>query len=222
MAGFLDKRERVVDMVLTSRGKLLLSQGNLNFVYWVVFDDEIDYTPFLYGTDQLSEPDLSALVLSQVESALVREATTGYREFDRSGSDHSNVFRPLFTMPQGQQVLPRMRVIEGDPESSTALSTKQTKVSEVQLLVDAAGNSVQSLGPFDRGYDHSEPEASSFELGYSQDGYPPEHRFEGFLVRVYDSGSEGFREIGQRHDLQNDSCYNDDMKIYGPGVATTS
>jgi hypothetical protein len=45
MAGFLDSQQRIIDMVLTSRGKLLLSNGELRFVYWAAFDDEVDYHP---------------------------------------------------------------------------------------------------------------------------------------------------------------------------------
>jgi hypothetical protein len=44
--------------------------------------------------------------------------------------------------------------------------------------------------------------------------YPvdPENQ-QGFLVRVYQSGTEGLVEVKDRRDSNNDVCYNNDMKI---------
>lgn len=219
MAGFLDKNTRIVDMVLTSHGRHLLAQGDLNFVYWAVFDDEVDYQPVLSTTGSLSTEQVESSIQTAIEDTLVREATTGYRNFNRSGSDFTNAFRPLFTMAQGQQVLPKMRVIQSPLSGSGAVVVKQQKITDLHIQKDEAGNTVQALGPFDRGFERFDSNSLPFEFSYAHDSFPTDHQYEGFLVRVFQSGTEGVFEVGHRHDLQNDSCYNDDLKIFQGGVA---
>ena len=43
--GYLDKQSRVIDVVLTERGRKLYSSGRLDFAYFGLFDDCIDYDP---------------------------------------------------------------------------------------------------------------------------------------------------------------------------------
>ena len=43
MAKFLNKKERVYDLKLTSYGKHLLSKGNMKPVYYAFFDSEVLY-----------------------------------------------------------------------------------------------------------------------------------------------------------------------------------
>lgn len=43
--GFLDKNSRVIDFILTERGKRLFAAGQLDFAYYALFDDGIDYDP---------------------------------------------------------------------------------------------------------------------------------------------------------------------------------
>lgn len=205
-------------MVLTGEGKFLLSNGDLQFVYWSVFDDEIDYDQSLMNTGSLSPDEISDAVIALAESTPLRECTTGYRRFNNSGSDNTNVFRPLFTMPQGQQVLPRVRVFEGDESEEISLVTKQQKIIDLHIQKDPSGNPLQVVGPFDRGYVRSDPSTKTFEMGYAADSYPPDHQHEGFLVRVYKSGTDGLQEVGQRHSLNNDLCYSNDLKIFAGGV----
>ena len=61
MAGFLDAKERVIDLVLTDQGKQLLLKGQLNFCYWIPFDDEVCYQPTVtvYGSASLAADDLA-------------------------------------------------------------------------------------------------------------------------------------------------------------------
>lgn len=58
MAGFLDSESQIIDMVLTGHGKKLLSHGQLRFVYWAAYDDEIMYDATKYviarGTGTIS------------------------------------------------------------------------------------------------------------------------------------------------------------------------
>lgn len=48
--GFLDRKSRVVDVVLTARGRRLFASGELDFAYYAFFDDGIDYDPWSTGT----------------------------------------------------------------------------------------------------------------------------------------------------------------------------
>jgi hypothetical protein len=43
--GYLDKQSRVVDVILTELGRKLYSVGRLDFAYFGLFDDCIDYDP---------------------------------------------------------------------------------------------------------------------------------------------------------------------------------
>lgn len=43
--GYLDKQSRVIDVVLTECGRRLYALGKLDFAYFGLFDDMIDYDP---------------------------------------------------------------------------------------------------------------------------------------------------------------------------------
>lgn len=43
--GYLDKKSRVIDVVLTEFGRKLYAVGQLDFTYFALFDDLIDYDP---------------------------------------------------------------------------------------------------------------------------------------------------------------------------------
>lgn len=45
MSGYLDKQSRVIDVALTELGRKLYSVGKLDFTYFGLFDDGIDYDP---------------------------------------------------------------------------------------------------------------------------------------------------------------------------------
>lgn len=66
--GFLDKQSRVVDFVLTERGRRLYATGQLDFAYFSLFDDGVDYDP--YSTGSLSHEERELLV----EDVLMLEA----------------------------------------------------------------------------------------------------------------------------------------------------
>lgn len=210
VAGFLDKETRVVDMVLTGRGKELLSQGDLRFVYWAPFDDEVDYDPFVAGSASLSSVELSSSKTVQTEASLVREATTGYRRHDRFGRDTTNVHRPLFDMPQGQRILPRV-TSSVDHSEGLEIVVKQRKIVETRIKRDQFGNVVEQLGPFDRGYERFEASDVSFEYAYAGGSFPADHRSEGFLVKVYRSGSDGHVKVDEKRDATNRLSYENDL-----------
>jgi len=41
--GLLDKKEHILNLILTQHGRKRLSEGNLNVSYYAFLDDEIDY-----------------------------------------------------------------------------------------------------------------------------------------------------------------------------------
>lgn len=212
MAGFLDKNDRIVDMVLTNEGKRLLSKGNLRFVYFALFDDEVDYSPVISTSGNLTAEQLSGTIYTQIESTLVREASTGYQNMNQSGSDFVNVHRPIFTMPHGQHYLPRMSS-SNEPTSPATLEVKHRKLQDIHVQLDGKGNVINTLGPYDRGYERFDSSNITFDLFVKDFNVDPSHR-EGFLVRVFHTGTEGFVEVDERRDLRNDLAFNNDLKLY--------
>lgn len=190
MAGFLDAKERILDVVLTGEGKYLLSRGELNFVYWSAFDDEVDYTPFISNSGSLSSQQISASIQTLIEDTVLREATTGYRRFNKSGSDDTNVHRPLYKMPQGQYTLPTFVAVQ-NPTGS--VSARQQANSTGSIISNTSN--------------------VTYNFMYTKDSFPQEYQYEGVLVRVYRSGSEGLIELGQQLDMQNNICFGSELKI---------
>lgn len=215
MAGFLDKNNRVVDMILTMEGRRLLALGQLQFVYFVPFDDEVDYDPYISQSGTMTAIQLSGTRQDMIEASLVREAVSGYRlGMNRSGSDFTNVRWPIFTQKQGAQYL--MRLTGSDvPTGSVNLEVRQQKHQEIMVKVDRNGNVVQQLGPFDRGYDRfaSQDVKMNFTLVPS-DIAPDRQHQEGILVRVFRTGSEGLVEVQERRDSNNDLTFNNDFQVH--------
>lgn len=68
--GLLDNKSRVIDFVLTERGRRLYSAGKLDFKYFAVFDDEVDYNPYTTGSITDTERELI------IENGCVSEAVS--------------------------------------------------------------------------------------------------------------------------------------------------
>lgn len=113
MAGFLDAKERILDVVLTDRGRELLSQNLLNFEYYVFSDDGIDYaaalTASLTTTGSLDE---------HIRRTPAFEAEQ-YKTFE--GRRDLSSF--LYTVPEGQQTLPQFVT---NFDSSPDITTKRS------------------------------------------------------------------------------------------------
>ena len=60
--GFLDRKSRVIDVVLTERGKRLYANGELDFSFCSFFDDGIDYDP--WSTGSLTDDERDELIYS--------------------------------------------------------------------------------------------------------------------------------------------------------------
>lgn len=69
--GFIDRQSRVLDVVLTERGRRLFANGELEFAYVAFFDDGIDYDP--YSTGSLTDLERDELIRStpMLEPAVV-------------------------------------------------------------------------------------------------------------------------------------------------------
>lgn len=214
MAGFLDRQTRVIDMVLTGYGKSLLSKGALNFCYWVPFDDEIDYDPYIADSGSLSAAQLSSSIDREIENTPIREATTGYRNFNASGSDTTSVIRPMFTMKQGQRVLPR--AVFPDMSGSN-VTVKQRQVQKIFKTSDENGKFVSPLQPVDMGVERFDPSSLIVDLSYSRDSFSTDQQPDGFHITVFKSGSSGLTEVSPKRDSNNDIAYNNDVRVHTGG-----
>lgn len=216
MAGFLDKNTRVVDMHLTMEGKRLLSLGQLRFSYFALFDDEVDYDPFISQSGSMTAAQISGTRDDYIENTLVREAVSGYRLSNRSGSDNVNVQKPLFTMKQGAKYLPRMSGSLA-PTGSITLQAYQQKYQDSYTRVDKNGTVIENLGPIDQGYNRfgSQVRQVAYDLTPSDVALDPAHQ-DGILIRVFKSGSEGLQEIKPRPNAANRLTYSNDL-VFGVG-----
>lgn len=227
MTGFIDRNTRIVDMVLTNYGKRKLSNGDLRFCYWIPYDDEIDYDPYvsqnfsgtftlsgskpglsgftIISSGTLTSEQLSASIDSLIESTPIREATTGYRNFNRSGSDFTNVHRPMFTMSQGQNILPRANFpITGSREVQAfqrGVYKRYDSFDEQKMLGIERFNS------------------SKFELdfSYKKDAFKDKTSLEGFFIQIFSNESSGWYRLLPRRDSNNNITYNNDINMFVDG-----
>ena len=213
MAGFLDKNDRVIDMVLTGYGRSLLSKNALRFVSWIPMDDEVDYNPFISNSGSLDSMQMSASISQQIEFCPVREATTGNKTLNRIGLETTNGNDTIFTISQGQKIVPQ--VMTGSLPTALQITIDQNKIADIELRKDASGKTVEILGPVDRGFQRSYPGKKTLEFSYVNGSYPSEHKISGFLVRVFSSGSDGYVEIDPKLDLQGEITYNGELILKG-------
>lgn len=236
MAGFLNPKERVADMVLTDVGKGLLLKGDLHFVYWIPFDDEVDYDPpvassslvplgsIMATASALAPQDLKAYKIQLTEAPLVREASMGYRGLNFREEDTTNVNRPMYTAPPG--------VGQTYPLLSASVSTGslevvafQQKQSRLYVQRDPSGHVIAaSSGPsgvaFRRQAQSEAQLAAEYPLSRND---LSNMQLEGFLVTMYHSSSiktdelgqevGGFEEVLQNRDSKNDIVYRNDLAL---------
>jgi hypothetical protein len=100
--GYLDKQSRVIDVILTEHGRKLYATGRLDFAYFGLFDDCIDYDP-LPGSGSFSDDEREV----QIEATHVLEAP-----FIRDVRGTVAPLEPtahIFTAAPGYTVIPAMR-----------------------------------------------------------------------------------------------------------------
>lgn len=211
MAGFLDKQDTVLDVVLTDEGKHQLSSGELEFCFYSFFDDEVDYDPYIANSSSLSETELRAAKNYQIENSLVREASVGYQyQQSRNCIDKINLNRPLFTMPQGNVTLPRASY--APVNASGSIEILQRKQQEVFITRDLDGNIIETVGPVDVGFEKFD--STTYNIDFSIDDFFDESSQKGFLTRVFKSGSDGLVEIHLKKDFIGDHSYGVDIKTF--------
>ena len=210
MAGFLDRNTRVLDMVLTSHGKSLLSKGQLRFCYWVPYDDEVDYQPYIAESGSLLPDQLSASIYLSIEDTPVREATTGYKNLNAKGEDFTNVRNPIFTKSQGQKVLPRAAF---PVDADRGVESLQRKVQRMYVDRDASGKQLNTLQPVDLGVERFGSTSLTLEFAYKRDSFPTDFEPDGFLVKMFRSGSNGLVEVLPRRDMSNFNAFKNDLRV---------
>ncbi len=98
--GFLDKQSRVIDIVLTERGRKLYSYGQLDFTYFGLFDDGIDYNPWSSGTLTSEEIETQVESTQVLEAPLIRDVRCATAPLEPTSH--------LFTASAGYQIVPHM------------------------------------------------------------------------------------------------------------------
>ncbi len=96
--GFLDKKERILDIVLTARGRELMSQHQLNIQYYAFSDDGVDYTGSLVNA-QVSGTTMDGDVYK-----------TPLFEANIKNDKLKDLSYFLYTVPERSPVLPDIRV----------------------------------------------------------------------------------------------------------------
>jgi len=71
--GFLDKRDRVVDFVLTTRGRELYALGQLEFISFSLMDDGLDYHPYSAADLSDDDRDIQIRAIPMWEAPVVRD-----------------------------------------------------------------------------------------------------------------------------------------------------
>jgi hypothetical protein len=71
--GYLDKQSRVIDFVLTEHGRKLFSVGQLDFTYFALLDDGVDYDPWSTGSMTPTERELQVEALPMLEAPFIRD-----------------------------------------------------------------------------------------------------------------------------------------------------
>jgi hypothetical protein len=220
MAGFLDSKERIIDMVLTSIGKSLLLKGDLRFRYWIPFDDEVDYDPPNVTTRENQTEQERKLEL--IESPMTREATLGYRGLNFREEDTTNVYRPMFTAPPGvghSYPVPRMVVSSG----AVDISVDQWKVSKLYQQCSPSGDEILKSIAVDVGFQRKSSAEANIDAGYPEESFPEGTAAQGFLVTVYLSSSikadelgqviGGYQEVLHNRDAAGDITFRNDIKL---------
>ena len=94
--GFLDAKERIFDVVLTDKGKELLSQNLLNVEFYAFSDEGLDY-----GAALTASLNTSGSVDEHMRRTPMMEATQ-FKDFN--GEKDFSTF--LYSVPAGRQTLP--------------------------------------------------------------------------------------------------------------------
>lgn len=199
MAGYLDSKKQIIDMVLTNHGKLLLSQGELRFVYWAASDDGLSYNPVISQSGSMTVDQLAIAVDTKIQEPLQREVTTGYRNFNRLRQDRTSINNLLSTVPPGQDIVPEMVTGSIDSRSVSMLQTG---------IFRRFSNLVSWIGA-NRAGSTSLP----IDADYTKQSFPQGFRMDGFYITVLASGTNGYSEQHHTFGRNGEIVIGPDLKI---------
>ena len=172
--GFLDRQSRVIDVVLTEHGRRLYSTGQLDFAYFSLLDDGIDYDPWTTGSFDDSARDAAVANALILEAPVLRDTRDGTHPLAPS----SYLFTARGTDPIPHMVVPKTKrplALSADQRQVTPGTYTRTGTSTAQIVPQVLGESASAQ--------------------------------EGYIVRVYASGSDGLQELDLRKDLSGRRCY---------------
>ena len=209
--GFLDKNNRVIDMVLTDYGRELYSKGELEFTYYAFSDDGVDYDPFIADSGSLTSVKLQEEKDDQIAATLVREASFGLHKGENFvAKDETNIQNLLFTVPQGQKIVPEM--ILSPVLSTGSIAAKQQKVVERTVTRDKDGNAINTINEYDRGY--RKFAAQRFRIDIETEDFFAKASREGYSIKIFESGSSGLTEVKHKRDVRNTISFSKDLQLY--------
>ena len=108
--GLLNAKERIFDVVLTDRGRQLLSQNNLDFEFYAFSDEGVDY-----------EQALSASLANS--SSLDHEVSKNTHVAEADQRPRKDLKTFLYSIPSGRQTLPEFKT--NLEERSAAITLKR-------------------------------------------------------------------------------------------------
>lgn len=218
MSGFLDPGERVIDLVLTDTGKRLLLKGALQFIYWVPFDDEVNYTPTvtIFGSGSLTQEELDTTITnasrSLTEDPIILEAMSGYRGLNAREIDNTNVYRPMYTARPGVGHMSPLPQLTLSQTSSLDVQVEQTFKSKRQVKKDIAGNVLEFMSS-DVGYQRRAGTNVQLGVGYNTGSFIPDKSYEGFLITMYQEVSGTLQEVVHNMDADGNITYRNDLSL---------
>lgn len=119
--GFLDRKNRVLDVVLTERGRRLFANGELDFAYVSFFDDGIDYDPYDPDGDMTDEErDEHQYTSPMLEPLVVPDRSSAQLSLEPQNQ--------LFGVAQGYPGVPRMLA----PSTGSQVELRCTQVPRDQ------------------------------------------------------------------------------------------
>jgi len=143
--GFLDAKSRVIDVVLTERGRKLYSVGQLDFAYFSLLDDDIDYDPWSTGSMDADTRDLliaNALIL---EAPVIRHTNGMYSPLEPK----SHLFTASGLNPIPHVVAPSgSRSLSADQRRDSTGKYVRTGTSVAQITPSLVGESVPGESGF--------------------------------------------------------------------------
>lgn len=125
--GFLDAKQRVLDVALTEHGRRQYAAGKLRFVYFSLHDDLVDYDPFIPSSGSYSSAAISDIISSCIEeSPMLEPPTVPMRAVLSTGRSALLPRSTIFGASDGYSIVPMADVsptaslIEG-PQASNEL-----------------------------------------------------------------------------------------------------